>query len=99
VPFDAQSAWARLGAHVASKPSHGRQELLSVMAQIADECTMEEEVFQRALRLAMPTLLEALFDPQGKPPEAAERPSLPVAKRRREGDVDAVEGRHSIAAV
>lgn len=60
--FDAQTAWVRLGAFIASKPSHGRQDLLAAMARIADENTMDDEDFQRALRLTLPTLAEAIFD-------------------------------------
>lgn len=62
MPFDAQRAWTRLGAHVASKPNHGRHDLLVAMATIADEETIPEDDFQRALRLTLPAFAEVLFD-------------------------------------
>lgn len=60
--FDAQSAWVELGAFVASKPNHGRQDLLAAMARIAAENSIPEEEFQRALRLTLPAFAELLFD-------------------------------------
>jgi hypothetical protein len=62
VAFDAQSAWVELGAYVASKPNHGRQDLLAAMARIAAEHSIPEEEFQRALRLTLPAFAELLFD-------------------------------------
>lgn len=60
--FDAQSAWLELGAFIASKPNHGRQDLLAAMARIAIKHDIPEEEFQRALRLTLPSFAELLFD-------------------------------------
>jgi hypothetical protein len=62
VAFDAQSAWVELGAFIASKPNHGRHDLLSEAARIAERNTAPEEEFQRALRLTLPAFAELLFD-------------------------------------
>jgi hypothetical protein len=59
--FDAQSAWTEMLALVASKPNHGRHDLLAASARIAERHTIPEEEFQRALRLTLPAFAELLF--------------------------------------
>jgi hypothetical protein len=75
VAFDAQSAWMELGAYVALKPNHGRQELLAEMARIAAKHTIPEEEFQIALRLTLPALAELLFTRTAR----TEAPQVPAA--------------------
>jgi hypothetical protein len=62
VAFDAQSAWLELGALIAAKPNHGRHDLLTAMAQIAERHSIPEEEFRRALRLTLPQFAELLFE-------------------------------------
>lgn len=76
--FDAQSAWLELGAFVASKPNHGRQDLLAEMARIAASNNIPEEEFQRALRLTLPSFAELLFDRAARM-EAPEDPESAVS--------------------
>jgi hypothetical protein len=40
--FDAERAWLRLKAEVVKKPSHGKRDLLAVMAEIEVECALDD---------------------------------------------------------
>ena len=51
-----------LGAYIASKPNHGRQDLLRECAVIAERNMLAEDDMDRALRLAMPPLADLLFN-------------------------------------
>jgi hypothetical protein len=48
---DYESAWVELMAYVASKTGHGRDDLLTEMAQIAKRHHVREDLLQQALRL------------------------------------------------
>jgi hypothetical protein len=75
VAFDAQSAWTELLALVASKPNHGRHDLLTAAARIAEKHTIPEEEFQRALRLTLPAFAELLFQSTAR----EQAPQVPAA--------------------
>lgn len=75
--FDAQSAWTELVAVIASKPNHGRHDLLAESARIAARHTIPEEEFQRALRLTLPAFSDLLFQATAR--TAQEAPEDPVA--------------------
>jgi hypothetical protein len=77
MPFDAAKAWVELGAYVASKPNHGRQDLLSECARIAERNMLDEDDMDRALRLALPPLADLLFNrlaQSAREPHATEAP-------------------------
>ncbi|HTE59508.1 MAG TPA: hypothetical protein VK631_04105 [Solirubrobacteraceae bacterium] len=70
---DYERAWLRLGAYVAGRPNHRRQDLLVVMAEIVSGEEVPEDEFDRALRLVLPQLAEMLFNRTALDPGAAER--------------------------
>lgn len=77
--FDAQSAWVDLLAFVASKPNHGRHDLLAESARIAAKHSIPEEEFKRALRLTLPAFAELLFDRTARSTVAPEDPAADVS--------------------
>lgn len=48
---DYERAWLDLGRHVASKTQHGREGLLTAMAEIAEQCRVPSGELPRLLRL------------------------------------------------
>jgi hypothetical protein len=89
VAFDALSAWVELGAFIASKPNHGRHDLLSEAARIAERNTAPEEEFQRALRLTLPAFAELLFDRTART-VAPEDPAADVPLAREPATVNGI---------
>jgi hypothetical protein len=103
MPFDAARAWVELGAYIASKPNHGRQDLLSECARIAERNMVAEDDMDRALRLALPPLADMMFNRRPAREQEPQATATPVPVEPREGEADWVQhagaDRPAIAAV
>jgi hypothetical protein len=64
--IDYATAWAKLGAWVAEEPNRGRAALLQRMAELTEECRVEDDELERALRLVAPQFADVLFNRIGE---------------------------------
>lgn len=64
--IDYATAWTRLQAHIASAPNHGRAATLQFMAELAEECRVDDDELEQALRLVAPRAADVFLNRIGE---------------------------------